>query len=353
MNDTLFQTIVNETVDALKHLSVTDPSQISSCKSGEDFEVLVVKTVSEMLRTHSINPDATLDYAKGSHRFPDIIVELQGQKFGIEVKSSSSSTKKDWKINGNSILGSTKDDRVVETYIIYGKTAVNQMLFKARKYEDCITNVVVTHSPRYFIDMDATAQENFFTKSHINYTDLTKSENPIGLITDYFRRIGQKAWWLSESTPATVRFMNDLSDEEKNLLIGYGYAHFPEVLGRGSKKYKHYAIWLVTEKSVISSSLRDFFSSGGKQNLICEKASYKNLSKVFTELQNHSEYVILALDNSSPEQLSQDWKTHDIPEDTLPAKLNAWIKIASTHILSSPYPPSDILKNIFYKYLIP
>ena len=107
-----------------------------------------------------------------------------GEKYGIEVKSSASATSKSWKINGNSVLGSTKEN-VIDTYIVFGKTAMGNQAFRFKRYEDAVANVAVTHSPRYAIDMDIAPGETFFDKSGLTYQQISESENPIGLITSY------------------------------------------------------------------------------------------------------------------------------------------------------------------------
>lgn len=347
-NVSLFYTIVNQTIQSLKEIALTTPQQLTSCKSGEAFESIVLNQLSIVLLKNGIEPNSHLDYKKGSHRFPDIILTLNKQKFGIEVKSSSSN-KNDWKINGNSILGSTKDQSVLETFIIFGKLSAKHLDFKARKYEDCIINVVVTHSPRYLIDMDATKEENFFNKSNISYQKLSTSKDPISLITDYFHNIGQKAWWLSESTPATLRFFTDLSIEEKNSILAYGYVHFPELLGNGTKKYKQYALWLVSEQSIISTSLRDDFSAGGQTDMVFENAHRYRVPQIFNRLRKIKKYVIKELDASTPEALASDWGITNFPDNTLESKLKAWIDIAASYISNTTsIPPKQLLHDIFF-----
>ena len=101
--------------------------------------------------------------------------------------------------------------------------------FRARNYEQSVVNVGVTHSPRFLIDLDTPMGESFFEKSGITYNQLNSVDNPIKLITDYFLSIGQKAWWLAESTPATIRMFGSLPRNEQNYLMGYAFAHFPEL----------------------------------------------------------------------------------------------------------------------------
>ena len=214
-----FGKIVEQICQYLKHLSETSPKLIAACKTGEDFEQCVFDATEATLA--SLGIQSTVFYTPGSHVFPDIVVEFNhGEKYGIEVKSSTSSSSKNWKINGNSVLGSTKED-VIDTYIVFGKTAIGNQGFRCKRYEDAIANVAVTHSPRYAIDMEIASNETFFAKSGLTYKQISESDDPIGQITAYFRSQGQKAWWLSESTPAAIRMFSDLSDEEQGELIGY------------------------------------------------------------------------------------------------------------------------------------
>lgn len=84
-------------------------------------------------------------------------------------------------------MGSTRDDSVIDTYIVFGKTSKNILEFRTRRYEECVANVVVTHSPRYLIDMDLQTGEASFEKFGIEYKQMTTSDNPIGLVTAYFQ----------------------------------------------------------------------------------------------------------------------------------------------------------------------
>lgn len=353
MDTVTFERIVSATVDKLKATAIANPATITACKSGDDFELKVVDAVTLVLKDLKIN--GIVHHTPGSHIFPDIVLEFAaGVKYGIEVKSSSASKSKGWKINGNSVMGSTREPGVVATYIIFGKTSKTMLDFKARRYEDCIANVVVTHSPRYLIDMDLAEGETFFDKSKINYNALTASENPIGMITSYFQQQGQKAWWLSDNTPAAVRMFAELPEKEQLELFGYGLAHFPELFQRNSKKYKRLALWLATERSVVASSLRDDFSAGGQVDLILNGQAYKKLPQIFKRLCDYKNFVILSLSQSTPESLHSDWGQGGVPKNNIHSKVNAWIAVAAMNIGANQLPdavkPIELLNNIFAEY---
>ena len=132
------------------------------------------------------------------------------------------------------------------------KTHEGNQGFRFKRYEEAVANVAVTHSPRYAIDMDIAPDETFFVKSGLSYRQISESNDPIGLITAYFKSQGQRAWWLSESTPAAIRMFSDLPIEERNMLIGYCFAHFPEVFSNSQNKFSRCAMWLATEHNCTS-----------------------------------------------------------------------------------------------------
>lgn len=353
MNKEQFESYVNNVVETLRTISLDNPSYITSCKSGDDFELRVVDAANRTLEAMSLT--ATVMHTPGSHAFPDIVIEFDdGNKYGIEVKSSSAAKSKGWKINGNSVMGSTRDESVIETYIIFGKTAASALDFKARKYEDCIANVVVTHSPRYLIDLDLPENETFFDISGISYKDITTSDNPIGLITRYFQSQGQKAWWLSESSPAAVRLFSDLNEHEQMQCFGYGLAHFPELFERNKNKYKRFATWLATEKSIVSPSLRDDFSAGGQVNLVLAGHAYPKLPQIFQRLIDYKEYFINALNAAEADVLCADWNIPPIAMCDEKSKVNTWISVAATHVatsqLNDAVVPLQLLKDLFAEY---
>ena len=340
-----FHCFVKKVCEALESISKADPHRIAACKSGEDFEACVVEAVNTVLSESGIA--AAVHYTPGGHSFPDIVIEFPaGEKYGIEVKSSSSSTSKGWKINGNSVLGSTKED-VIETYIIFGKTAMAHQAFRYKKYEDAVANVGVTHSPRYLIDMDVDPAETFFAKSGLSYREISESDNPIGLITGYFRSQGHQAWWLGADhvAPAIIRMFSDLPVNERNALIGYCFAHFPEVFSSNANKFSRCAMWLVTEHSVVSSSLRDNFSAGGK----FEFSRYGRISRIFDILIECKQYVIDALNDADIEELCDDWGLDYDPEYRTLDKVEMWIITAAVKcspISCGRYRPREILSQI-------
>lgn len=348
MEKVSIQRLLSMSIQRLEKVAQYSPENVYSCNTGEKFEKLVNGILCECINELGMDSSKIIDYSEGSHRFPDIIVTLYGSKYGVEVKSSSSQHRS-WKINGNSILGSTKDKEVLEIYVIYGKTAKNNMAFKARRYEDCIENIVVTHSPRYLINMDLPSGESFFEQSGISYKEISNCKHPIELITSYFKSKGEKAWWLSESTPAAFKYYTKLDRSEQIDIRAYAFVHYPEILGSSPVKYKNFAIWLVTEKSVVMPSLRDIFTGGGRKDISCSTQTYANMPRILTSLRECIPQFLNCMVDADSEVLAEEWGYKQKIGSSINEKLLAWIEVGGCYLQPSIgiYNANEFLKNLF------
>ncbi len=334
MNTNEFNNLINDIISYMRTYAQSNPNFYTDCRSGDDFELCVVAAVNHVLQDQNIA--ATIHHTPGSHAFPDIVIESPtGEKYGIEVKSSKSNVANNWTINGNSVMGSTSDHEVIETYVVFGKLSPSVLNFRAKKYQDCISKVVVTHSPRYFIDMDIPEDETFFAKSGISYSTIVNSDNPISLITNYYRDEGMQAWWLAESTPAALQLFSDLEQDEQDRLIGYGFAHYPELFSNSNKKYRRFALWLATEESIISPCLRDDFSASGKVNITLDGNPYLEIPRMFKVLMENREHVIAELDIATCEKLAEDWNVEIPPNLDINSKIDIWIDLVSSKIMTT------------------
>lgn len=205
-------------------------------------------------------------------KFPDIQAE---QYYGVEVKTTKSNT---WKSVGSSIVESTRIEDVSMIYMLFGKLGGEYAEFRCKPYEKCLDNISLTHQPRYQIDMELEEKkkDSIFQKMNIDYdTFRVLEEKPkIRKVRQYFRSIAKEGcempWWIGDdesetSVPMTIRFLNDLSCEEKKKITVRMFILFPELFGNhGNLKYKRAALWLCSRKALICSNIRDFFTAGGK-----------------------------------------------------------------------------------------
>lgn len=201
-------------------------------------------------------------------KFPDIIAE---QYYGVEVKS----TKYDhWTSTGSSIIESTRDENVENIYMLFGKLGGEHAEFKCRPYQDVLSEITVTHSPRYLINMGLKPGETIFDKMNIPYDKLRTSENSISQVREYYRKKANKndqmPWWISDNDSEPInmnlRLWATLSESENLIITAQMAILFPEIMNPSSKKEKYYrpALWLAACKSIVCHNFRDSFTAGGK-----------------------------------------------------------------------------------------
>jgi hypothetical protein len=223
-----------------------------------------------------------VEYSEGSTSFPDVVVLLGTQKYGIEVKLSRS---KSWRTIGNSIMEGTAKP-VDMTYVFMGKIDGNKLDIRYRRYEDCIDNIVVTHSPRYHLDINLQDSENIFTKMNSSYESFRALDErgKISEVKAYYRSKNDTDYWWIDSdesdtaAPVQISFVSDLDREQIDSLRIQLLARFPHmVLERTSllfpktKKYKDAAIWLL-KQGYLHTNIRDMFSANSEQKLMRFKA---------------------------------------------------------------------------------
>ena len=216
--------------------------------SGTDFEEVVYDCLLEAgfekeNITHS------------TQKFPDFIVEdiQSGKKIGIEVKKTDS---KKWEVIGGSIYESLKND-IDDTYIIMAKMGGDNPEVRFRKYEECIADLKVTHSPRFYLDMDLEKGRDYLSQNDaMDLLELSGEE--LNKKIRKLLRTKKSTWW---SEGETIAF-SELSREEKNIYLNEGIALFPEVF-KGD--YHNFTPWLVYSCYVWCGNVRDIFSAGGNK----------------------------------------------------------------------------------------
>jgi hypothetical protein len=270
----------------------------SSKSAASDLENLSVQVMKEVSPNTPFRADQ-IQLVSG-HRFPDILAE---KYYGVEVKS----TKGDhWTSIGSSIVESTRLTDVENIYLLFGKLGGKTSEFKCRPYQDCMSEIVVTHSPRYSIDMDLRTGESIFAKMGVSYNDLRNSPDTIEQVRDYYRKkaiVEKKAempWWLESPTNMTVRLWNDgaknaITTSENEKLSAKMFILFPEVF---KSDFKRAAMWLCTRYSVLLYNARDIFSAGGQFTHIDNKRLKFKLPHIVGELLNHSKQIKYFLNNT-------------------------------------------------------
>lgn len=282
--------------------------------------------------------------------FPDIVAD---HYFGVEVKSSHSNK---WKTTGNSVLESTRLKHVTSIYLFFAQLT-DLPRFRFSKYELCLSDIVVTHSPRYLIDMDLEPNNTIFEKMGISYESFKNLDKPLDRVRSYFRSIvkpGEEPWWLGEDEPInelnysySVKNFRNLPDTQKKDLIVEVFAKFPEIIcSPSSAKYNRASAYLAARHGVVSSSFRDAFSAGGKVNLSIGTVIYKSLPNVFGRLQKLYPRIKREIEITSTKDLCHYW---DIPLLDSDNKVFTWFELASQEC-SEQSTQYKFLKHLVYEY---
>ena len=266
----------------------------------------------------------------GGQKFPDIVAK---KYYGIEVKTT---TQNHWKTTGNSVLEGTRVDDVERIFMLFAKLA-SPIEFRCRPYEEVLSEVVVTHSPRYLIDMNLKAGDTIFDKIKMPYDTLRKKENPIRPIVDYYRsklKQGQELWWMdnSEVGGTTLQFWSSLEQQKREELVYKGMILFPEIFGTSNDKFSRIAFWLVSVEKVVHPNVRDNFSAGGRDTFILGKNTYQNVPQIFQKLFKKLPIIIEKLVQTSESELSEYWER----KTTEKKKISDWIEIVSENSKRMP-----------------
>jgi hypothetical protein len=232
-------------------------------------------------------------------KFPDIVAE---KYYGIEVKS----TEKDhWTSTGSSIVESSRITDVERIYMMFGKLGGEYAEFKCRPYQDVLSEIAVTHSPRYLIYMTLGEGESIFEKMGTTYDQLRTSPDKIEQVRRYYRDKAKSEgkqempWWLSENESVKMNLrlwttQNAQYNEENKRITAKIFILFPEIL---NSQYGDIAMWLCARYSIVAHNLRDIFSAGGQMTHIDGKQLAFPLPHIVYELLNNAKRIKFYLTN--------------------------------------------------------
>ena len=115
-------------------------------RNGEKLEEDVLQWMKAKAKDFRFNPDSILPTKK--QHFPDII---SNNYFGVEVKSTKENL---WTSTGSSIVESLRDEDIKKVFMMFGILSKDNVDFRCKPYEKCLSDIHVTHSPRYSINMN-------------------------------------------------------------------------------------------------------------------------------------------------------------------------------------------------------
>lgn len=304
--------------------------------SGEEFEAMLYSTIKEICARRKIRDVRR----SGKQTFPDIIV----WPFGIEAKSTISDS---WVSTGNSIVETTRVPGLKSIYMFFRKQDKSGVCdIKFRPYEGCLSDIVVTHSPRYKINMELGQNDNIFKKMGVDYATFCKSDN-IKIAKDYYRstlKKGEELWWIDHSEDAgitpVIKNYSDLDEADQKKFKIEARVYFPEIFVTSTRKYVKVALHLLQNYQATCSSMRDIFSAGGQEMIILQGGKKEKVPKVLYHLYNDAREIRKFIEKVDRSILSKAWgievgKKADVEK--------AWLSLLDKQMKGKPK-PSDVYK---------
>jgi len=282
--------------------------------SGTDFENKVYETLIKICNTRQIT---TKVEHNGPQTFPDLCIK----SIGIEIKLSQRDS---WESLGNSIREGTKIKGLTEIYVFFLKQDRTPDI-KFGPYKDFLSDIIVTHSPRYKINMNIKPEESILKKINMDYDNFS-GDSAIKKIQEYYSKQGKDAWWIiskeDKETTAFLRKQSDLSKDELDKIRVDCMIFFPEIFSKSKNKYERLPGYILENYDCIFSNLRDLFSAGGKKYLELNNG-VKLISKIEYYLYELSKKIHNQFNTLNKKDLEFYWKTNITAEKN---KESSWLE---------------------------
>lgn len=324
-------------LNTAKQIIENNNSYFTEIKSGDQFEELTLKILKAMKEKH---PELNIASIKdnGKHAFPDIsIILTTGETYGLEVKFSNSGH---WYSLGNSIFESqsdTSENAYNDIYLLFGrKPKTNERKYnlevRSNLYSNVLKDIKVTHSPRFTIDMNQNSNSIFSEKvKYENFRTLSEEEK-IDFIQQYFsKNISENKWYINKQTPILPRLLSEIEPSQRDTILAECYILFTyDLFGSNKANYDNIAKHLLLEYFIVSSSLRDTFSSGGKDiiDILNNETEYPRVIINFYLNKDEILKLLILENNSFKEKCLDIWSNIENFEfDSSDSLLNIYLKL--------------------------
>lgn len=310
--------------------------------------------VYEAMKTGSVGTpfEGTIQLVSG-HKFPDIIA---GRYYGTEVKSTKSNK---WESFGNSIFENTRVKDVERIFLTFGKMA-SPVAFRSKPYEDCISGIVVDHSPRYHIDMEIQekGKQTIFEELQIPYDDFRQKSCDVQV--DIIARKSKEGlaedetlWWSpdreEQMVEPTLRLLSAYSPEDRERITAQACCFFPELFGSsGRTKYNRYLMWLVTDKNIVTGSARDGFSAGGRVEIQLNSGVIVKAPAIMGRVRKYRMLIEQTINNTPERTLKDRWRVGGLKRDRIRQWIDLCIPYASQLQALDESLADQVFEAIFY-----
>jgi len=333
-----FEALLEKTkTSILDKLIQTDQNTVEAIA----FETLVCQTMVSVAKEVNFVGEI---YQTGKQQFPDIVANTV---FGVEVKTAKNS----WASTGNSILEKTRVKSVELIYMFYCRFG-EFIDIKYKPYQYCLDEIIVTHSPRYQINMDLSEDKSIFARMNVPYDEF-RLNNPIQKAKEFYKKglkEGEALWWISNeedievvNKSLVIKTFETLDKKSQDNFKSEAMVLFPEIFSNSNRtKYSKVTTYLLNKYNAVSSSLRDKFTASGQVSLKINGKQYDELPHIYSELQHNANLIKQILDGIDGELLKEYWEVEKIKD-----RQTEWLELLnkSAANLSSGLQASDIYRS--------
>lgn len=320
-----FQKLMADATDGLNRLVQRD-EQAYVKASSDTVETMVFEAMQEAAVDTPF--EGTIQLVSG-RKFPDIVA---GRYYGTEVKSSIYNK---WESFGNSIFEGTRIKDVERIFLTYGKMA-RPVMFRSKPYEECISGIVVDHSPRYHIDMEIREKgiPTIFEDLQMPYDEFR--QQPTSVQVDLIARKSREKlsddeslWWSPDRVEEQLvspklRMLSAYSAEERERITAQACCYFPELFGSsGRTKYNRYLMWLVTDMNIVTGSVRDSFSAGGRVPIRLNDGTILKAPAIIGRVQKYKGLIARTIRSEAEGVLINRWRVNHLESD----RIGQWIDL--------------------------
>ncbi len=184
-----------------------------------------------------------------------------------------------------------------------GKLGGDKPEVRLRKYAECLADLKVTHSPRFYLDMTLEEGQDYLT-THDSKDLLDLKGDELNKRIRQLLRSNKSTWWSEEETTP----FSSLSVEEKSAYLNDGLALFPEIFGGN---YDNFTQWLIYSCLVWCGNIRDIFSAGGNKELP-EKDIF--ISAVMNRALDNILSIVNRINEMGDEEIRKFWNIENLEE---------------------------------------
>ena len=170
---------------------------------------------------------------------------------------------------------------------------------------------------------------------------------------------GEILWWAPDSFDReegiqfSAKLFKNLDLEEKSVLTAKMLVLFPTLFRESDNtKYEQPALWLVTNSGVTTSSMRDIFSAGGKEEFKTKAGVILRLPAIFRRVKKHKELISSLIENAETSVLFKHWQVRIDNENRLYQWCSLCAKNYSGENVAEYRKTLSVMRSIFSLYEI-